>query len=371
MNLEGREAITADRNFERILVVDDDVGARRMLARILERFQYPAETAADTVEAREMLRKQEFALVLTDMNMPGGTGLELVRHIADAYPDTATIMVTGEDDAELARVALDLGAYGYIVKPYGPNEIPINVLNALQRRRLEMRQREYQTELKETVRERTQELWGVVTKLEIAERDLRESREETIQRLAMAGELRDDETGQHVQRMSRYCAVIGAAMGMTTEAAELLRLASVMHDVGKIGIPDSILLKPGKLTEEEFEIMKGHTTIGARLLSGSRSDLLDQATQIALTHHERFDGSGYPNGLKGEAIPIEGRIAAVADVFDAISTKRVYRKAYGVVESINILKEGRGTDFDPSILDLFLEEMSEVLAIKDEFEEGK
>ena len=352
---------------DRILVVDDEAPIRRVLCRLLERHGYECEGAADAEEAILALKHRPFALVLTDMDLPGSSGLDLIIQINDSFPETATVMVTGMDDAKLAETALDIGAYGYIIKPFESNEILINVWNALRRRRLEVENRNHRIRLEQMVRERTGELWEAIARLERAEKDLRVSREETIQRLAIAAEFRDDETAQHIQRMSRYCALVSRASGLDSERSETIRVASLMHDVGKIGIPDSILLKPGKLTPEERTIMQQHCEIGHRILAGSRSDLLKSAADIAWTHHERIDGTGYPNGLKGEQIPIEGRIAAIADVFDALTSDRIYKKAYPLGKALEIMRGGRGSHFDSGLLDSFLEAMDEAVEIREQY----
>jgi putative two-component system response regulator len=341
-----------------------------MLSRLLEKGGYASQAAESAEDALATLAASEFDLVMTDMNMTGETGLDLLKNIQSKYPDVATIMVTGVDDPNLARVALETGAYGYVIKPFEANEILINVANALRRRALEMENRRHRERLEEMVKERTSELWTALQDLEHSREETRISREETIERLAIAAEFRDDETARHIHRMSFYCRLLAEKMGEDSERCDLIRIAAVMHDVGKIGIPDGILLKPGKLTEEEYEAMKQHSPIGHRILAGSSSDLLDLAATIALTHHEKIDGTGYPNGLTGPEIPIEGKIAAIADVFDALTTDRVYRKAFTLPESINIMKEGRGTHFDSDLLDLFLESLDVALQIKAKVEGG-
>ncbi|HZA19382.1 MAG TPA: HD domain-containing phosphohydrolase [Actinomycetota bacterium] len=351
----------------RLLVVDDEPPIRRVLCRLLERNGYECEEAGDAEEAILALKKGDFSLVLTDMDMPGSSGLDLIMQINEAFPDTATMMVTGMDDAKLAGTALDIGAYGYIIKPFEPNEILINVWNALRRRRLEIDNRGHRQRLEQMVKERTSDLWEAIARLERAEKDLRVSREETIQRLAIAAEFRDDETAQHIQRMSRYCSLLARAAGFDSERSENIRVASLMHDVGKIGIPDNILLKPGKLSPEERTIMQQHCEIGYRILAGSRSDLLKTASDIAWTHHERIDGSGYPNGLTGEEIPLDGRIAAIADVFDALTSDRVYKKAYPLGKALDIMREGRGTHFDAELLDRFLDVLDGVVEIREQY----
>ncbi|CAN5629924.1 response regulator [soil metagenome] len=359
----GHDAV-ADIAGAHLLIVDDEEPIRRMLARLLARNGYICETAPDAEHAREAMDEQLFDLLLTDMDMPGISGLDLIMQVGHDHPDTAMVMVTGMDDTTLAHTALEMGAYGYIIKPFEPNEILINVANALRRRNLEVENRTHRVRLEQMVRDRTGELWSAIARLEQAEQELRLSQEETIQRLSIAAEFRDNETARHIQRMSAYCGLVASSMGEDTESSVQIRVASQMHDVGKIGIPDSILLKPGLLDADERATMQTHCAIGYRILSGSKSELLMRASTIAYTHHERMDGTGYPRGLSEDQIPVEGRIAAIADVFDALTSNRVYKKAFALGKAIDTMREGRGTQFDADILDLFLGSLDEVLSIK-------
>lgn len=348
-----------------ILVVDDEPSIRRMLARLLDRNGYRCAEAATAEEARGLIREGGFDLVLTDMNMPGGSGIELIRDIFKDAEGPAAVMVTAVDDAHLAETALDLGAYGYIIKPFESNEILITVSNALRRRALEMENKRHREKLETMVKERTADLWKAVQDLERARDEVSASQAETVARLAIAAEFRDDETAQHIHRMGRYCRMLVYKMTGDLERSNLVQTASIMHDVGKIGIPDRILLKPGSLTEDEYDTMKQHAAYGHTILAGGESDLLELAAMIALTHHERIDGAGYPNGLAGQAIPVEGKVAAIADVFDALTTNRVYRKAFELPVAIEMMKQERGTHFDPDLLDLFLDSLDEVIRIKE------
>ncbi|MEA2451610.1 MAG: cyclic di-GMP phosphodiesterase [Actinomycetota bacterium] len=351
---------------ERLLVVDDDELSLKLLVRVLSAGGYDCSTAISAEEAKEKLKDEEFALILSDVEMPGSSGIDLLEEVARSYRDTATLMVTGVDDADLANRALHMGAYGYVIKPFEANEILINVTNALRRRQLEIENRNHRERLEDLVKERTQELWKAIQELEQAHETLRHSREETIHRLAIAAEFRDDETQRHTERMSRYCELIARLAGKDDRDCDLIRSASVMHDVGKIGVPDSILLKAGPLDAEEAEIMRSHCEIGHKILSGSDWELLNLAALIALTHHEHLDGSGYPRGLKGDEIPFEGRVAAIADVFDALVSNRVYRKAFSLGEALEMMRAGRGTHFDPELFDLFVDSMDQVLQIREE-----
>jgi putative two-component system response regulator len=351
----------------KVLVVDDEEAVRRLEARLLSENGFDCRLAADVAQARGQLQQEPFDLALVDVNMPGVSGLDLIRYVADKYPETATVMVTGVDDRQVANAAIELGAYGYLIKPFEPNELLINVANALRRRDLEADNRAHRERLEQLVEARTAELRETLDRLRDSERDLRSSQEETVIRLARAAEARDNDTGQHIHRMSRYCELLARRCGLSAERCEQIRLASMLHDVGKIGVPDHVLLKPGPLTPQELSVARQHVEIGYRTLSGSKSSILQLAAAIALTHHEHFDGSGYSSGLAGESIPLEGRIAAIGDVFDALTSPRVYKPALAIEEVVKMLKDGRCRHFDPRLVDLFLEPLDEVLLIKDRY----
>jgi putative two-component system response regulator len=348
----------------RILVVDDEESVRRVIARQLTALGYETADAGNLDEARAALDAQGAELVLCDMTMPGGSGLELVDEIVVEHPDTAIVMVTGLDDPGLARLALDMGAYGYVIKPFRASELQIGVANALRRRALEIEARAHRDRLERTVSERTEELERTIASLEASRRELRVSQEETVRRLAYAAEYRDAETGRHVERMSRFCELIGRGLGFDEERCHILRAASPMHDIGKIGIPDAILMNPEPLTPLQWRVMRRHSEIGYRILQGSESDILELAATIALTHHERLDGSGYPAGLRGDEIPLEGRIAAVADVFDAVTNDRVYQRALPLDQAIDVISQGNGSLFDQDVVEVFLDSLDDVLAIR-------
>ena len=350
----------------KLLVVDDEESTRLLLGDLLRAADYSCVTAGDSAEARAQLQERDFQLVLTDMNMPGESGLDLVGYIHEHHPQVAVVMVTGQDDAELAKAALDSGAYGYVIKPFTLNEILIAVVNALRRRELELAMRNQAARLERTVQERTAELTSALENLIKADEEVRASREDTIKRLAMAAEFRDFGTARHVARMSRYCALLSEMRGASEKACDLIRVASLMHDVGKLGVPEEVLFKKGSLTPEEWAVMRKHTELGYELLSGSGSRLLDTAATIALTHHERIDGTGYPYGLTGDEIPIEGRIAAVADVFDAVTSDRVYRDAFSLTAARDLIGDGRGDHFDPEIVDLMMDGWPEIIKIHEE-----
>ncbi len=335
---------------ETILITDDDPQIRKVIASIVEMEGYAFELAASGEEAAEKLTRNQFSLLISDIQMEGMSGVELLQHCRTHYSDMAVIMVTGVDDRTTAIRTLELGAYGYVTKPFHTNELIINIANALKRRALEMQNRRHNEELETLVNERTEELVR--------------SREESIQILSKAAEFRDDETARHNIRIGLYCDHLARLAGFAEPYCQQLKTAAPLHDVGKIGVPDSILLKPGHLTEEEFRIVKTHPRIGHRILSGSTSEILQLGAEIALHHHERFDGSGYPDGLAGNDISLPGRITAICDVFDALTTERVYKSAIKTEKAKTILLNGRATHFDPHLLDLFIENLHDILAIR-------
>lgn len=283
--------------------------------------------------------------------------------------DAPVLALTGDPSSERTQRVLSAGVSDILVKPFDPVEARTRVAALLGTRFLQMELTRQTDALENKVRVRTEELWATINRLERAHQDLRLAQEETITSLSIAAELRDDETARHIERMSRYCAIMARGLGLGADHAETLALAAKMHDVGKIGVPDSILLKLGKLTADEFTIMKRHCDIGKEILRGSTSGLAVSATTIAWTHHERMDGTGYPRGLIGEQIPLEGRIAAIGDVFDALTTDRAYRKAFTLPGALDMIKQGRGSLFDDAITDTFLDHIDEVLDVKAAFDE--
>lgn len=334
----------------RILVVDDEVFICATVCRFLASDGYESLSANRAEEALEILEKEKFDLLLSDIMMPGMTGIELLAEVREKYPDMAVIMATGVDSRETAIRALELGAYGYMIKPFDKNELIISVANGLERRRLTLQSQEYERRLEQEVRDRTA--------------DIRHREEEIALRLVWASEYRDDETGEHIRRIGLFSAELVKALGYSAEVIDNVRVASPMHDIGKIGIPDNILQKPGKLTEEEFEVVKTHTTIGTGILGNSNIPLLQLASEIALCHHEKWDGSGYPKGLSGEKIPEFARVVAITDVYDALVYDRVYRPAFPEEKALAIMQEGRGQHFDSKMFDCFLDVLPQFREIR-------
>ena len=351
----------ADR--EQILVVDDEQAVLRLIELLLEADGYRCAVASSAAAALEVVETGRFAVALCDMSLPSESGLELARKLCARDPQLAVVMVTAVDDPEVARIAVENGAYGYVVKPFTPSALRIAVVNALHRRALEIENRRHREHLSELVRDRTIELERAVARLAMSERALRRSREEAIQRLARAVALRDGETGGHIERMGGVCGRVARTVGLPPDVCELIQIASPLHDIGKIGIPDAILRNADPLTPGEWEIIRQHPAIGYEILAGSGEDLLDLAASMALTHHERVDGSGYPHGLRSQEIPIEGRIVAVADVFDALTSDRIYQPSRPVDEALEILADGRGTLYDSTVLDAFLATVEAEIAV--------
>jgi putative two-component system response regulator len=339
-----------------ILVVDDEEAITSLLSRMLRQAGHSCQTASDPARARDLLERERFDLMLCDVTMPGESGLDLVRDALRSRDDLAAIMVTAHDEPEVIGVALDGGAYGYVTKPFRSTEILVNVQNALRRRALELEHRAHTDKLEQTVSQRTAELREALAQLQ-------ERHAETIRRLAAAADARDGDTGRHIERMARICALVGRQLGMPAQQVDDLMVVAPMHDIGKIGLPDSLLCKPGPLTPDERLQMEQHTEIGRQLLGGSEDSLLSLGALLAWTHHERWDGRGYPRRLAGEEIPVEARVVAVADVFDALTHARVYRPAFSLDEALVLMEDGRGSLFDPVVLDAFFAVLDDVVAV--------
>jgi putative two-component system response regulator len=340
---------------ERVLIVDAEPSSQSALLEVLEKAGYRCEVAQDAHSARVLCAAEDFELVVADVDLPDDAGLGLIEFILAESPSTATVTVMGMDEAELADRAIELGTYSYLIKPFNPNQVLIAARNALQRRKLELENRAHRETLEQIVRARTAALERSATRLKL-------SREETVRRLSRAVEYRDEETGGHTERMSAYSALLAGKLGLDVES---IRIASPMHDVGKVALPDNLLLRPGALDDEERAEMERHTWIGYQILAGSGSALLELGATIALTHHEKWDGTGYPRQLSGSAIPMEGQVAAVADVFDALTSDRPYRRAFSLDETIRIMRGERSKHFDPRLVDLFFENVDQLLEIRD------
>lgn len=337
---------------ENILVVDDDATNLKLIDRILRSAGYDALTLVkDPREVLVRYREVRPDLILLDVNMPHLDGYEVLQalHNLDDELLPPVIIFTADGNRASHLRALSEGARDFISKPFDRDELIMRVRNHLEAYREHRALHERKSSLESMVRARTEEL--------------RWTQHQIVKRLGRAAEYRDEETGSHIMRVSQGSALIARAIGWSEADCELILNASPMHDIGKIGIPDAILLKPGKLDPDEWRVMQTHTTIGASLLDEDNSDLLRMARDIALSHHEKWDGSGYPAGLSGDAIPIEGRIVALADVFDALTSERLYKKAWTIEAALDMIRENRAKHFDPRLTDVFLREIDGILEI--------
>jgi putative two-component system response regulator len=344
----------------KILIVDDEIANIALLEDILENEGYiNFKSTSDSRKALNLYKEYRPDLVLLDLNMPYIDGFKVMEQLNEFEKNSyAPILVlTAQSDRNTRLRALAAGARDYIEKPFDITEVIQRISNMLEIRLLHNQVRDQNAILEERVKERTQELEN--------------TRQEAILRLGRAAEYRDNETGMHVIRMSRLSAKLAKEIGLTDGECQLMLQASPMHDVGKIGIPDEILLKPGKLNDDEWDIMKKHPEIGAEILSGSQSAVMQMAASIALTHQERWDGSGYPNNLKGEEIPLAGRIVAICDVFDALTSKRYYKEAFTVERSVEIIEQGSGKDFEPSLVNAFKKALPEMIRIVKELPDNE
>ncbi len=345
---------------ESILIVDDEPVNLKLLDRMLRGHGYEdlclVDDARDVIDAYKTARPD---LILLDINMPHLDGYQVMEQLK-ALNDPLlppVVILTAQSGKDYLLRALATGARDFVTKPFDRNELLMRVRNLLDAQLAHRMMHDQQKVLEDMVRVRTEEL--------------RRTRLQVVQRLGMAAEYRDEETGSHILRMSHMSALLARAIGWNENDCEMMLNASPMHDIGKIGISDAILLKPGKFEPHEWEIMKTHAAIGGKLLDGDDSDLMRMAQQIALTHHEKWDGSGYPNGLSGNAIPQAGRIAALADVFDALTSVRPYKKAWTIEAAVAMIKENSGRHFDPELVEVFMRELPEILKILERFDEAR
>jgi putative two-component system response regulator len=342
---------TLTHNTAKILIIDDNDAQLLILKEILCKAGYTRlTTLKDPRQIESFYDICSPDLILLDVHMPHRDGFEVLAILQTLIPSNAylpILMLTSDMRLEVKQKALASGAKDFLAKPYAVTEVHLRVKNLLETRLFYLQQRFQQDRLEQAVRERTKQL-------EQTQMQLEQTQVEMLTRLAHAAEYRDDETGEHVWRVAQTAWLIAQELNLSEERATLLLRAARLHDVGKIGIPEPILLKPGKLTPEEFALVKEHTTIGAKLLSGGESPLLKLAETIALTHHENWDGSGYPRGLRAEAIPLEGRILAVADTFDALTHDRIHQKAWTPAEAAYEIEAHRGRRFDPSVVEAFV-----------------
>jgi len=323
---------------------------------------YEVVLARDGIEALDRVREIPPDVILLDIMMPKMDGFEVARQLKEDEQAKIIpiVMVTALKEVEDRVKALEAGADDFLTKPVDKTELQARVSSLLKVKAYNDHILNHQKELEAEVAKRTEQLQQAFEKIKVASLD-------TIYRLSRAAEYKDEGTGVHIQRMSRFSAAVAHQIGLDDSTVESMLYAAPMHDVGKIGIPDQILLKPGRLDPDEWEIMKQHSIIGAQILEDSDAESIKLAEVIALTHHEKWDGGGYPKGLKGSEIPLAGRITAIADVFDALTSKRPYKEPFPLKKAFIIIKEGQGSHFDPQVVDAFFAVKDEILSTKEKY----
>ncbi len=364
----NNDAKVTENNFidiGRILVVDDEEPIRNLVSKVLQKIGFEIETAEDGFEALAKI-ELDVDLVLTDIGMPGLDGYEVIQRMRsqERFKSIPIVVLTAFSTREDRLKALRSGADDFITKPIDNSELQIRIKSLMERRKAVVELENYKKELEGTVERRTLSLRKSLEEVVTTKRMLREAHYETIKCLVTAAEFKDKDTADHIRRMSQYCALIAKGIRMSPSDVELMQFASPMHDVGKIGVPDEILMKPDKLEKEEWPIIQNHTKIGYEILKKSESTVLEAGRIIALSHHEKWDGSGYPQGLEKSNIPLQGRICAIADVFDALTSVRPYKKAFPNSEAFDLLSDGAGKHFDPDLVGVFENLKSDIVRIQ-------
>jgi len=358
----------------KILLVDDEENISNSLKRLLVNEEWELYTANNGFNAIKLFDEHEFSLVVSDYRMPGLNGVELLKLIKEESPDTIRIILTGFTDVTVAVAAINDGEiYKFIAKPWNSEDLKVQIRRAIEYYELLYERRK----LLKTIKTQNEKLkkWNINLEKKVEEKtkelkhayqSLKEAYLDTIHILVIAAEFKDKDTGNHIKRISRFSSLIAKKYGLSDEEIENILYATPMHDIGKIGVPDAILLKKGELITKEFEIMKTHSIMGSKILANTKSEILELAHIIAKSHHEKWNGGGYPEGLSGKQIPLMGRIVCLADVFDALTSKRPYKDPYPVEIACDIIKKQSGEIFDPDLVDIFWENFDEILKIRNE-----
>ncbi len=326
----------------KVLACDDSITNVFMLSNLIRKeHDVVVDSLTDPRKVIDQLESETYDLLLLDLEMPHLTGFEVMEQVRNKYclDELPILILTGNQTVEVRHRALAEGANDFLTKPFEPFEVNLRVKNLLKVRRSYKSQKEINQQLEQLVQKRTTEL--------------NQATEDLVYALSVAGELHDNETGQHVLRVGKMAGILAEGVGLPTDLVYMIERAAQMHDVGKIAVPDCVLLNPGKLDAEEWILMKSHAESGAQLLGSNGSVLIQMARSIALSHHEKWDGTGYPKGLKGESIPIEGRITGIVDVFDALTSKRPYKDAWPVEQAVQYITDEAGKHFDPKLVEVF------------------
>ncbi len=357
----------------KILIVDDSRLERKMLNGFLAFLGYEVVEDDGSQDTIGLIRSLKPDLIILDLILGEKDGTEICYTIKadEEIRLIPVVMITGYADKQARLRGIEAGAEDFLIKPIDRSELAARVRSLLRVKEYYeyAKKKEYYQALEQQVKKQTRQLETALSELKENNVTLTKAHLDTMYRLSIAAEYRDEDTAGHIRRISHYSSEIARQLGLPTKMVNNIYHASPLHDVGKIGVPDHILLRPGELSPEEWQIMKSHTVIGGRILEGSKSELMQMAEQIAVSHHERFDGSGYPHGLKGEQIPLAGRIVALADVFDALTSKRIYKPVYSNEYALEYIKKSSGKHFDPEIIAAFFKGQNDILAIQDQFKE--